>query len=629
MRFWHYFRVLRAHRVVALSVVVFATAVAAVIMYVYPIYPTSRYESEARLLVTPPGYEATQLSAEPRPWNYGVNQDEIFTTTVAEMLKSESVLNLAAGSLPEGEKRALSQTLEVEPIKAPKQGVELLTHVIKIRSRALSPEQAQSNTDALLAAFIEFHGETALAQAKKERQLIATEMETARARFVDARATLAAFKTESGFIDLERDAATLTNRYLLLQNDLIASEAGLSDMGSSKERATRSVMEQTMELIRQLPAQEARLAELTIAADVADDSYRLLNTKLLVADVTMSINTAAGQVSIMDGASLAELPVSYYEPGGALAFIPPFDYRKALVLLAVVVLSTALAATWVLVTDALDDRIRSGHAAVRLTGLPLLGDIPALRTANGRAAAARGSSAYRESYSAAAARIVNYLVGGGKPVIAVVGAKTREGRTTVVSELARALANAGMTVAMVDADMRSGELSRQFGAESDSGLEAAVFGSTAASATLLDTEHEGVRLVPAGSVGMPPVTMVNSASFGEYLRRLTSEVDVVLVDTPPAVAFADATFIVRAADAAIFVIRAGAAPARHVYEDTLQQMMMVNQHFLGVVLVGVEPEDSESTYHLARYQTHRHEPEGAWRPGTTVGDEPSPEHAQT
>jgi len=627
MRFWHYYRVLRARRGFVLGVVAFATVLAAVVMYIYPVYPASRYESVARLLVTPPGYEATQLSAEPRPWNYGVNQDEIFSTTIAEMIKSESVLELAARRLPEGEKRVLSRTLEVEPIKAPKQGVELLTHVIEVRTRAQTAEAAQRNTNALLGAFVTFHGETARMQAEKERALIATEMATARERSAAARSALEAFKKSNGFMDLQRDAATLTDRYLALQNDLIASEGGLTKMGSAKESATRRVMSETMALIRKLPATEAKFAELTIEAQVADDSYRLLNSKLLEADVTKSINAAAGQVGIMDAASRPEVPVSFYEPSGPLAFIPAFDYRKALVLLAVLLLSAVLASTWVLVTDGLDDRIRSAHDATRVTGLPLLGDIP-VRVA-GTPGAARADGAYRECYNAAGARIVNYLAGGGKPVIAVVGAKTAEGRTTVVTELGRALANAGLRVALVDADMRSGELSRRFGAGKEAGLEAAVFGEAPSSAGLVATDHDGVSLVPAGPSGMSPVAVVNGPRFGEYLRGLLSEVDVVLVDTPPILAFADAAFVARSADAAIFVVRAGSAPARHVYEDALEQMKLVNQHILGVVLVGVEPEDSESTYHFARYQERWRESAGQRPSGSVLDSRSAPEDPST
>ena len=148
---------------------------------------------------------------------------------------------------------------------------------------------------------------------------------------------------------------------------------------------------------------------------------------------------------------------------------------------------------------------------------------------------------------------------GGRPpqVLLVVSGSSGEGKTTIASNLAIALAQRGSTC-LVDADLRKGDVSRAFGLRTNSGL-ATVLSS---SAEILDfvtplPDVPGLSIVPAGTPARNPAELMSGDSMDRALRTLRERFEFVVFDSPPILPYADGRLLSTLVDGLIFVGRHG------------------------------------------------------------------------
>jgi capsular exopolysaccharide synthesis family protein len=137
-------------------------------------------------------------------------------------------------------------------------------------------------------------------------------------------------------------------------------------------------------------------------------------------------------------------------------------------------------------------------------------------------------------------------------VLALSSAAPSEGKTTVLANLAIALAQAGQRVVLIDGDMRHPRIHDIFDIENTAGLSEVLAGKTML--TVRETRVPNLYLLPAG--GSSDGNLLFKPALGELIKRLRNEFDMVLIDTPPMLQMPDARVLGRHADAMILVIRA-------------------------------------------------------------------------
>jgi receptor protein-tyrosine kinase len=152
-------------------------------------------------------------------------------------------------------------------------------------------------------------------------------------------------------------------------------------------------------------------------------------------------------------------------------------------------------------------------------------------------------------------------------VMAVVSPNSKEGRSFVVANLAVVFAQLGERVLLVDADLRKPAQHALFGLENRTGLSAFISGrqETAEIERVPGLEH--LSILPAGPVPPNPIELLARPGFANLLKEMKARFDVVLVDSPPALQYADAQIISVRAGGAIMVVhkdRSRAAAAREV-----------------------------------------------------------------
>jgi len=160
-----------------------------------------------------------------------------------------------------------------------------------------------------------------------------------------------------------------------------------------------------------------------------------------------------------------------------------------------------------------------------------------------------------------------------------------EGKTTIVANLAVAVAQTGKRVIIVDGDLRRPSMHRVF---EDIGREPGLSNYLAGvNAEFRDvarpTGIEGVDIIPAGPTPPNPAELLGSPKMSALLDTLSEEYDVVFVDTPPLLPVADASILSSSTSGVIIVVD-GDKTRSSALQRALGILKNANANVLGVVI---------------------------------------------
>jgi capsular exopolysaccharide synthesis family protein len=180
---------------------------------------------------------------------------------------------------------------------------------------------------------------------------------------------------------------------------------------------------------------------------------------------------------------------------------------------------------------------------------------------------------------------------GDKPseVIGVTSTFAAEGKSTVASNLAELIAQAGKKVILIDADVRNPSLSRAAGAEDGNGLLEILEGKVEFDDAVRTDATTGLAFLPAviHSPLAPSREILASESFRMLIARLRERFDDIIVDLPPLGPVAEVRATASLVDSYVYVIEWG----RTSLSAARQQMIgapEIRDRLLGAVLNKVD-----------------------------------------
>jgi capsular exopolysaccharide synthesis family protein len=200
-----------------------------------------------------------------------------------------------------------------------------------------------------------------------------------------------------------------------------------------------------------------------------------------------------------------------------------------------------------------------------------------------------GSQAYR--------KLRTHLIfsTGGEPLrtLLVTSPAASEGKSTVSANLAVTFAQQHLRVLLVDADMRRARLHTLFGVERLPGLTEVLARQNTLEDVLRPTGVDGLTLLPAGTLVPNVSELLGSERMKAVLNELSERFDLVIVDTPPVLAAADAEILGVQTDAALVVVRAGQTE-RQSAQYAVQQLRAIGARVVGAVLN--DPDEKVASY---------------------------------
>ncbi|MBC8114332.1 MAG: polysaccharide biosynthesis tyrosine autokinase [Candidatus Saccharimonas sp.] len=195
-----------------------------------------------------------------------------------------------------------------------------------------------------------------------------------------------------------------------------------------------------------------------------------------------------------------------------------------------------------------------------------------------------------------------------------------DGKTTLVSNLAIALAQSGKRVLLVDADLRRPTVHQLFRVPQEIGLTDVLTGEIDFLNAVRETTVDRLSLLTAGESPANPAELLSSPRMAQMLRDAKHEFDFVFVDAPPLLAVSDPCILARHVDGMVLVVRVGKntrTSAARVRELIHNQGIAV----LGTVANGVGPGQDRGDSYYGEYvsnsshimngvQREAHEPVG-------------------
>ena len=202
-----------------------------------------------------------------------------------------------------------------------------------------------------------------------------------------------------------------------------------------------------------------------------------------------------------------------------------------------------------------------------------------------------GSSPLVEAFRSTRATLSLFRIGNGAPVvIAVTSANGSEGKTTVVANLALAMATSGKKVLVISADLRKPSLYAFFPEASRAGLLDVLSGrrdleEATGWVSLNGSSAAGGRLgmLATDARFRDPARLFESADVALVLDQARKDFDIILVDSPPLLQTPEASIIAGLADASLLVGRAGTL-TRDDARRARERLATANANTLGVIV---------------------------------------------
>lgn len=242
----------------------------------------------------------------------------------------------------------------------------------------------------------------------------------------------------------------------------------------------------------------------------------------------------------------------------------------------------------------IDDTIKTPDDVINKLKVPVLGVVP--KSTKGltfieeiRDQRSEISEAYYTVMSS-----VQFIAGSHFPRTALVtSTRPSEGKSSTSLALAQNLARVGARVVLVDADMRKPSFKTTLPEEM--GLAPLLMSNGEVMEHVAATSVANLSLLPSGPVPPNPAELLATPRIGAILAELSANFDIVLIDSPPVLGFADVPVLSAICEATILVVEAGSV-RRPAVLSSLRRLLAANGHVAGAVLTKYNPRNGGYGY---------------------------------
>jgi polysaccharide biosynthesis transport protein len=389
---------------------------------------------------------------------------------------------------------------------------------------------------------------------------------------------------------LATQAAQLAQEYGARHPAMMAVQSALTDLrakiGAEIERIFERARNDVAIGQARVAALKAKRAEQTkeiVAQNAASVKYRTLRQE---ADVRRTLLD-----TYLTRFNETETKDSYLEPDATIlseADVPldPAYPKRTLLMFLGLLFSGTIGVAAAIALELFDSGFKSMDQVERLMGVTPLGLIPRLRGLRQPAQYVldHPESAYTEALNAVTTSL---WISHNFRSIVITSALPKEGKSTFALSIARVLALQGQRICLVDLDLRRPAIHRLAYIPLGPGLCDVFAGTCDLEEATTSDEASGLDIIPAGEAPVVLPQLLRSEDLRQLLRQLERRWDVVLIDTPPLMAVADARLLVSNVDATVLLVRWGST-RREQAITALNQLVRAQANVAGVVLTMVD-----------------------------------------
>ena len=352
--------------------------------------------------------------------------------------------------------------------------------------------------------------------------------------------------------------------------------------------------------IDQLKAQIAKATEQEVANDLI---ARLQITQQLQTENRQTLSTLYSTVLGNRANTISVVEPAFAQPTP----IAPFPLRSGIL---AGLVGLVLAIGFVVGLEYLDDTIKSPDEAVDVVGAPLLAAI--IRQHKVSSAPQRlvtkldPRSPAAESFRTLRTNLQFSNIDAKTRTIIVTSGQPEEGKSTVVSNLAWTLAQAGQRVILIDADLRKPMLHKIFDLSNEFGLTNLLTNQedTAIADQTIHSVAPNLWVVPSGPQPPNPSELLSSKRMEMLVWLFQQDYDWVLFDTPPVLTVTDPLALAPRTDGVLLVAE-GKRSRRDMLAKSRSALETVGARILGIAVNKLDSRAEGYYAYYTYYYDHR------------------------
>ncbi len=608
---YDYWRIIKRRK----FVIFFTFSVVMIFTWIFTNLQKKVYQAEAVVKVEPsliiPG-----VSTESLGW-------DIFTAlnTEVKIIKSAIVaertakkLGLITDNMSEEQKESIIGSIQTK-VDAERIGD---TNLIRIICTSDNPEETSKLANTTAEVYIEKGIEDRSRRARELREFIEKQMIDAEQKLKMSEEKLKRFTEQTGatgmggylavrLVELQTEKADLLKRYTKEHPKVIEID-----------RQMKIIEEQ----MKTLPKEELEHARLTREVKLNEELYTLLAKRYKEAQI-----------------SEADRVVTAHIVTPAVVPTVPIRPSKMKNLSIATIIGFFLGFVFALITEHIDTSIGTIEEVETYLQSPVIGIIPHIesekegviktfragfrllrRTENIEDIRSKlivyhsAKSPFVEAYHTLRTNIKfakeESIASGSKILFTSTG--VGEGKTLTCVNFALAAAQVGIKTLYIELDLRRPLVHKIFGIRRIPGFSDCIMGAKHYSEVIRGTTDfllgevalekllhtpglENFKLIPCGTIPMNPVDLLNSAFVGSIFKELSSQFELLVIDSSPVLLFADSLIVSKFVDSVILVYRVGRI-ARGAVKRAKEQLVNAKAKILGMVLNDIRATEMEPRY---------------------------------
>lgn len=171
-----------------------------------------------------------------------------------------------------------------------------------------------------------------------------------------------------------------------------------------------------------------------------------------------------------------------------------------------------------------------------------------------------------------------------------------EGKSTTAANLATVYAQQGLNVLLIDGDLRKPTAHYTFRLENHTGLTNVLTRQSSLGQAVQSTEVPNLYVLTSGPIPPNPSELLASKQMGEVLAEMKERFDMVIFDTPPILAVADAQILANQVDASLLIV-SSAKTEKDAALKAKELLTQAKSKLLGAVLNNRKMEEGNYYYY--------------------------------
>ncbi|HID3653044.1 TPA: tyrosine-protein kinase Wzc [Serratia marcescens] len=532
---------------------------------------------------------------------------EILKGKIGQLVSNEYATMLATDvDAPSGTVFSVKKVYEINAINSILEALTVVdkgkdTGVLSLSYQNEDPTLAKKVLQSISNNYLLQNVERKSEEAARSLAFLKEQLPQVRTSLDSAENKLNLFRQQNSSVDLSLEAKSMLDTIVATEsqlNELTFKEAEISKLYTKEHPAYRALLEKRKTLeaekvnlnkkINGMPKTQQEIIRLTRDVDAGKEIYMQLLNKQQELSITKA--STVGNVRVVDP---------------AITQIHPVKPRKALIIIIATLLGMLLSVSIVLLKTMLHKGIE-GPEQLEQEGINVYASIPfsewqqkkdkeLFLNSKKRYQPGKGSLLSTENPADLAIEAIRSLrtslhfamMEAKNNVLMVSGASPNIGKTFVSINLAAVIAQTGLKVLIIDADMRKGYSHSLLGFEGVNGLSDILANKITPELAIKKTDIDGMDFISRGQVPPNPAELLMTSRLESLINWCNENYDLVLIDTPPILAVTDAAIIGRHVGTSLMVARFAVNTVKEI-EVSMRRFEQNGIEVKGVILNAVE-----------------------------------------